>query len=213
VAARLEAGEQAPVSPPPHRTRVVNAPFSAAFSTQVLSTLAQYALLLITPIVLDDRGWGSGAIGLATSALTIGMIVMSPLGGRLGDLRGRRFPVVAGIVVATAAVMVAAIGGDGTSSAILIGALALFGLGLGTATPSILTAGIEAAPDGRIGLASGLLSTSRYVGSIMASVLLTVVVGDDAEGVGAMLAICVVALLGSLVSAAGLPSQRRRPLT
>jgi hypothetical protein len=46
---------------------------------------------------------------------------------------------------------------------------------------------------------------SRYVGSIIASVLLTIVVTDDAEGVGTMLVLSTVALAISLVTASRLP--------
>jgi hypothetical protein len=47
---------------------------------------------------------------------------------------------------------------------------------------------------------------SRYVGSIIASVLLTVIVTDDAEGVGTMLVLSTVALGISLATASRLPS-------
>lgn len=73
-----------------HAPRLFNRVFSAAFATQALSVFAQYTLLLVTPIVLDDRGWGTGSIGIALSTLTLGMIVMGPPGGRLGDEWGRR---------------------------------------------------------------------------------------------------------------------------
>ena len=52
--------------------------FGAAFATQALSTLAQYALLLAVPIVLDSRGWSAAGTGFALSFLTIGMVVMGP---------------------------------------------------------------------------------------------------------------------------------------
>jgi hypothetical protein len=67
----------APSGVPP---RLSNRVFSAAFSTQALSVFAQHTLLLVAAIVLDDRGWGTGAIGVALSTLTLGMIVMGPLG-------------------------------------------------------------------------------------------------------------------------------------
>jgi len=186
-------------------TPLANPTFVAAFSTQALSVLAQYALLLITPMVLDDRGWSSGEVGLAVTALTLGMIVMSPIGGRLGDEWGRRRPVMLGLLGATLAVAVSAAFGTDVASALLIATLLGFGLGYGIASPSILTAGIEAAPERRVGLAAGLLSMSRYVGSIVASVLLAVVVSDDAEGIGTMLVISSVALVISLLTASRLP--------
>lgn len=188
--------------------RLANRVFVSAFGTQALSTVAQYALLLVTPLLLDDRGWGSGSVGVALSMLTLGMILMSPPGGRLGDVRGRRFPVLLGLGVAAVGVAGPAVAGDGAASALLLVALAVFGVGLGTATPSILTAGVEAAPERRIGLASGLLSMSRYVGSIAASVLLTMLVEDDGGGVGVMFVICLVAMLAALAVATGLPGRR-----
>jgi len=186
-------------------TPLANATFVAAFSTQALTVLAQYALLLIAPMLLDDRGWSSGEVGFAVTALTLGMIVMSPLGGRLGDEWGRRRPVMLGLAAATLAVAVSAAFGTDVASALLIATLLGFGLGYGIASPSILTAGIEAAPEHRVGLAAGLLSMSRYVGSIIASVLLTVIVTDDAEGVGTMLVLSTLALAISLITASRLP--------
>ena len=193
------------VDPPDTETPLANATFVAAFSTQALTVLAQYALLLIAPMLLDDRGWSSGEVGFAVTALTLGMIVMSPIGGRLGDEWGRRRPVMLGLAAATLAVAASAAFGTDVASALLIATLLGFGLGYGIASPSILTAGIEAAPEDRVGLAAGLLSMSRYVGSIIASVLLTIVVTDDAEGVGTMLVLSTVALGISLVTASRLP--------
>ena len=60
--------------------RLFNGVFSAAFSTQALSTLAQYALLLAVPIVLDSRGW-SAAIDRR------GVVLPHPRHGRDGSVR------------------------------------------------------------------------------------------------------------------------------
>ena len=184
-----------------------NRVFTAAFSTQALSVFAQYTLLLVTPIVLDSRGWGTETIGLALSTLTVGMIVMSPAGGRLGDRFGRRLPVMIGLAAATSAVAVAAVLGADIASSIFVGMLLVFGLGLGVATPSVLTAGIEAAPESRVGLAAGILSTGRYVGSIVASILIGLIVADNSDGVTSMLVISTIALVASLGSAVGLPGR------
>ena len=188
--------------------RIFNRVFSAAFAMQALSTFAQYALLLVTPIVLDSRGWSAASIGVALSFLTLGLVVMGPYGGRLGDAYGRRRPVVLGLAVTVAAVFVTAIAGDDVPSAVLVITLLLFGLGLGVATPSLLTAGIEAAPRARVGSAAGLLSASRYVGSIASTLVLASVVGDDGSGVAMLLGLCVLLLSVSVVVARLLPAQR-----
>lgn len=186
-------------------TRVFNRPFTVAFSTQALSTFAQYALLLSVPIVLASRDWNAAAIGAGLSLLTLGMVVMSPFGGRLGDIRGRRYPVLIGLGVTLVAVCCAAAFGDDVSSWLLIGVLLVFGLGLGLATPSVTTAGISAAPAARVGSAAGLMSASRYVGSIAATMVLAGVVGSNGAGFTLLLLACAVTIIGALAVARLLP--------
>src|SRR4029450_5725361 len=95
----------------------------------------------------------------------------------------------------------AALGGDDVPSALLVLTLLLFGLGLGVATPSVMTAGIEAAPLARAGSAAGLLSSSRYVGSSAATRVLASVVRDDGSGLATLLIVCTASLLVSLAMA------------
>jgi MFS family permease len=187
--------------------RVLNPVFAAAFSTQALSTLAQYGLLLAVPIVLDARGWGAASIGVALSALTVGLVITGPPGGRLGDARGRRWPVVLGMSVTVVAVGASAIRGDDVPSSLLVGTLVLFGLGLGIATPSVMTAGLEAAPPAKVGAAAGLLSSSRYVGSIASTVVLAGVMHDDGSGLGALLVVCAASLVACVAIARQLPGR------
>lgn len=191
----------------PGSARLFNAVFSAAFAVQALSTVAQYSLVLAVPIVLDGRGWSSASIGLALSLLTLGMVLVGPLGGRLGDERGRRWPVVAGGAATFAAVAVAAANGDGVSSALIVVTLLVFGLGYGVASPSIQTAAIEAAPVDRIGAAAGLLSASRYVGSITSTLVLASVVHDDGDGLATILIVSAASLAIALVAASRLPGR------
>jgi MFS family permease len=187
--------------------RLLNGVFGAAFSTQALATFAQYALLLAVPIVLDGRGWNAASIGVALSFLTLGMVVTGPYGGRLGDNHGRRRPVVLGLAVTIVAVTASAVGGDAVPSAMLVLTLLLFGIGLGVATPSVMTAGIEAAPQARVGSAAGLLSSSRYVGSIASTLVLASVVGDDGSGLETLLIVCAASLAMSLAVAGRLPGR------
>jgi MFS family permease len=157
--------------------------------------------------VLDSRGWSSASIGVALSFLTLGMVVTGPYGGRIGDAHGRRRPVVIGLAVTVVAVGASAVVGDDVPSALLVATLLLFGLGLGVATPSVMTAGIEAAPLARVGSAAGLLSASRYVGSIASTLVLASVVHDDGSGLATLLIVCAATLVVSLVVARRLPGR------
>jgi MFS family permease len=187
--------------------RVLNAVFTSACSTQALATFAQYALLLAVPIILDARGWSAAAVGFALSLLTLGMVLVGPAGGRFGDRFGRRRPVVLGLALALVVVAAAAALGDDVSSPSVLVMLLVFGIGLGAAMPGVTTAGMEAAPPGRVSTAAGVLSASRYVGSIVAALVLAGVVEDDGSGLAVMLAVCAIALTGAVTAARWLPAR------
>ena len=175
--------------------------YLAAFATQAFSNLGQYSLLLIAPIVLDHRGWGSGSTGLGLSALTIGLIVMGPPGGRYGDTNGRRRAITNGLCAGALGTALLVPFDIGVPPALLVAALGLFGLGLGFASPSIIAVGLEAVPLERTGVAAGLLSASRYLGSIAASVMLSVFVADDGSGGRVMYIAAALALVLAIASA------------
>jgi MFS family permease len=210
VAPSAAAVADAEGSEVPHDARNLLAQpvFRAAFSTQALSTLAQYALLLVVPIVLDDRHWSAASVGAALTCLTVGMVLVGPWGGRLGDIVGRRRPVIGGLAVTVVAVALSALGGDDVPSAVLVLTLLLFGLGLGVATPNLMTAGIESAPLSRVGSAAGLLSASRYVGSITSTLVLAGVVGDDGSGLHTLLLVSGASLVAAVLVARALPGAR-----
>ena len=187
--------------------RIANRTFVAGFSTQALSTQAQYALILLTPIILNARGWGAGSIGLILSAMTLGIIVASPRGGRAGDLVGRRTPVTAGLMVAAVAVAVLAIAGREVEPVLLVVAVAIFGLGFGVAVPNITSASLSSVPEHRTGAAAGIFTMSRYVGSISTTVLLAVLVTDDARGSSALLTTSVVCMALAIGVSRWLPAK------
>lgn len=186
--------------------RILNRTFVSCFSVQALSTIAQYALLLLTPIILAARGWASGSIGLVLSALTVGMIVVGPAGGRAGDRYGRRRPIGLGLLVATSATVALFVAGSSVAVGLLVVALAVFGLGLGAATPNLMSSALESVPMNRTGSAAGVLSTSRYVGSLTTSLVVAAVVTADADGTQGVLALSSVAMVGAVIVASRLPS-------
>ena len=78
-----------------------------------LSNLSMYATLLAVPVVLSHRpGWSTADAGLALAMLSVAMVAVAPLGGRLADRRGHRIPAVAGWLCSPlAAAGLAAMGG------------------------------------------------------------------------------------------------------
>jgi len=193
----------------PSTARIANRVFVASFSAQAFSTQGQYTLLLLTPIILAARGWGSGSIGLVLSALTVGMILFGPAGGRVGDRFGRRLPVLVGMIVAFAAMVALLTAGTDVAPFVLVSALMAFGIGLGVAVPNFMTAALGSVPETRVGSAAGILSMSRYVGSITTSLAVTAFVTTDADGSRVVFAIAVASMSLAVLVATRLPTRAK----
>ncbi len=204
----VQADSSTPVHSRTDHVRGLRSPvFLAACVIQAAANLGQYALLLVVPLILDDRGWSHGSSGLALSSLTVGLVVLSPIGGRLGDRVGRRWPTSAGIATVTAGLTLATVLLRQPSSTGLIMAMALVGIGMGLSSASVQTAGLEAVPAAVAGSAAGILSTSRYVGSITGSALLALTVSDGGAGARPLLGVGIGAAVLALVAATRFPSQ------
>lgn len=166
--------------------------FVASCITQATSNLALYSVLLVIPVVLDARGWTGAATGAVLSGLTIGMLVLNPVGGSLGDRRGRTAPVLAGMVIVTIGSAVLATMID-ARPLLLVPGVVLMGVGMGLGTASLQAAALENIPRPLSGAAAGVLSTSRYLGSIAGSLAIAVLVGDGGTGVRSVLVLTTVA--------------------
>ncbi|MGI8915903.1 MAG: MFS transporter [Chloroflexota bacterium] len=147
--------------------------FSAATAAVALSNLAMYSTLLALPVILTRQAhWTTGRVGLVLTALSAANVLCAPVGGRLADRFGRRWPVVAGLALAAVAFTPLLWEAPTWSGGVLALTLALAGAGLGIASPGMQTAAVEAVPARQAGAASGMYSTSRYLGSIVGSSVL-----------------------------------------
>ncbi len=174
-------------------------PFAAANAGISSSNLAFYTVLLATPILLTRHlDWSSLQVGVALAFLSAPMVVLSPIGGSLADRYGRRMPAVAGCVVLTAGIAPLAIAPDLETLA-LLPCLLLMGSGVGLSTAGLQASAIEALEPVHAGVAAGLFSTSRYIGSFAGSIALARLL-DEGEGLSGFRAVFVIALVGAIVS-------------
>ena len=168
--------------------------FGAATAAVGLSNLAMYGTLLAVPVVLAGRaGWSPAEAGLALAMLSVAMIAVSPVGGRVADRRGHRLPAAGGLALLTVAGAMLATMGAAPSAVGLAGALLLAGIGLGLANAALQTAAIEAVAPRHAGVAAGLFSTGRYTGSIVSALLLAALLGGGGAHAGAFFAITAMA--------------------
>ena len=132
---------------------------------------------------------------------------MPTVGGRMIDRFGRRLPTTLGLVILAVGVLPIALAGQDVSIATLLAGLALVGLGIDLATPGLQTSGVEAVESDQAGSAAGLCSTSRYLGSIIGSVIIAGILGAsdvDVDGLSLVFLLSFVAAVVSAVVSLGL---------
>jgi MFS family permease len=182
--------------------------FAAANGAIALSNLSMYVTLLALPVWLARQpGWSSAQSGLALAALSAASVVFAPLGGRLTDRYGRRWPAVAGLALAAFGLAILAAiafsGGSATAQlSALLGGLALAGTGLGLSSAGLQLSSVESVEARAAGVASGVFSTSRYLGSIVGSSVLAGLIG--AGRLEAVFAIVVAAGMAAMLIGIGL---------
>ena len=178
--------------------------YAAATTGIAFSNMAMYSLLLAVPLLLASRGtYGEIEIGFVLLALSIAMLFMTPVGGRLADRLGRRAPTFAGLVMLSLGAFLIAAGGEDIDLTILVIGLAIVGIGVGLSWPGLLTTAVESVGAGQTGAASGLYSTSRYFGSIVGSAILAGLIssdGGDVSGIGGVFVLAFVAAILAVVA-------------
>jgi DHA2 family methylenomycin A resistance protein-like MFS transporter len=157
--------------------------FTPATLTVLFSNLALYTVLLSLPIFLDKlAGWSGGEIGLLLAALSVQMVIFSPIGGRLSDRRGRRYPALLGTMLIAAGIAPLTVIDPGWSWLVLLAPLVALGIGVGLSAAPVQATAVNAASAGESGQAAGLFSTMRYLGSILGAAGLAAILSDPPLG-------------------------------
>jgi MFS family permease len=143
-------------------------PFSAATLTAVAAFAAFAGFLFLNALYLQDvRGftpWHAGLLTLPMAAMTA---VLPPISGRILARRGARLPlVIGGVGIAAGGGLLLTLDVD-TSLVLVIAAYVVFGLGFGMVNAPITNTAVSGMPLAQAGVAAGVASTSRQVGSVL----------------------------------------------
>jgi len=152
---------------------LANPGFAAAAAGVLLNNFAMYGTLLTLPLLLELRAsWPATATGVALAAMMIASAVVAPFGGWFADRGGRPVAAVTGFVVTAGGLAMLAWFGPALPFGGLCLCLALTGIGMGLSNPLLQTLSVLSVEPSETGMASGVFSTSRYLGSITCSALL-----------------------------------------
>lgn len=176
--------------------------FVATAGGVCLSNFAMYTTFLSMPVLLPARfGWGEAGVGLALTTLFASNIALAPLGGWLADRWGRRWPTVAGMLCLGLGLLPLALAGGQVALSVLLGGLAVAGVGVGLSSAGLQSSAVESVAAKDAGVASGVFSTSRYLGSIVGSSVLAGMVGttqDPLRAIGLVFVLVTIAAFAAM---------------
>lgn len=157
-------------------------PYVLATITIFVQAMVMFAVLLLLPIYLQDaRGHTPIEAGVMVLPLSLMLIVTGPLGGRISDVLGPRIPTVAGMVLVTASMV-------GFSHLTLHSSywemaiyLLLIGIGIGLSISPLTSTAMNAARPDERSAASSFFNTLRFIGAVVGSTLLSVILTNRTE--------------------------------
>ena len=143
-------------------------PFTGAAVVSICTFVSMGGFLFLNTLYLQDvRGYSALHAGVALLPMAALMMVFSPLSGRLVGHRGPRPSLMIGGAATLAAGLVSAIpAGDPSDLRLFLG-FALLGVGLGWANAAITNTAVSGMPREQAGVAAGVASTTRQLGSAL----------------------------------------------
>jgi MFS family permease len=121
----------------------------------------------------EVRGFSPLHAGLLTVPMTLAVLLVSPIAGRLTGTRGSRYPAMLAMwFLAVGTALLAATVGVGTSILVLICSFLVMGIGNGLINTPITTAAVSSMPKERAAVASAVATTGRQVGSAVGVALI-----------------------------------------
>ncbi len=143
-------------------------PFSGAVAIAIASFAALGGFLFLNTLYLQEvRGFSAVKAGLYTLPIAAMTLIFAPLSGRLVAGRGPRPALlIGGSGLALGAFLLTGLT-QTTSTATLVVAYAIFGVGFGTINPPITNTAVAGMPPAQAGVAAAIASTSRQFGQTL----------------------------------------------
>ncbi len=156
--------------------------FSLGITSGLGSYLVMFGVLLLVPFYLERAlGYGTAHSGLDLMAMPLAFAVVAPVAGRWADRLGARPLTVAGMTLVGLALL--AMGLFRPPPPVLVLLIAAVGIGLGLFTSPNNASIMGAAPDDQAGMASGILNTTRGMGTALGlAVTASVFAGNGGSG-------------------------------
>ena len=158
----------------------------------------------LTPLLLERGfGYGEGHAGILQIARPLVFSLSAPLAGYLAVRTGERSAAVSGTLLVALSMVLFAMLHRGSGDLVVIAALALSGLGLGVASPSIAASVANSVEIERMGSASAALQLALQVGQVAGIQVMETVQASREQSAGLIPSFSNAYLVGGAVAALG----------
>jgi EmrB/QacA subfamily drug resistance transporter len=158
-------------------------PFSSSIALSVAAFASFGGFLFLNTLYLQYvRGLSPVRAGITIVPLALMTVILSPISGRIVGRSGPRKPLaIAGIASFVACLMLVDIG-PSTSTAWLVAAYVVFGIGFGFVNAPITNAAVSGMPREQAGVAAAIATTSRQFGQAVGVAIVGAIVASGAGG-------------------------------
>ena len=158
--------------------------FTASLVAQFGANFAYMGGFIITPLLMDARfGFTVAATSLAMTVRPLSNSIASPVGGYVASRVGERRAALFGTTLIAVSMVTFALGSAWGALAFVFAALVLSGVGLGAASPSLITVVANTVGPEDLGVANAAQQMVSQIGVVAGiQVLSTIQGGSDASG-------------------------------
>jgi EmrB/QacA subfamily drug resistance transporter len=156
--------------------------FAGANIVALLLFLAMFGIFFFVSIYLQNvLGYSAVKAGAVFLPMTLLIMVLGPISGRLSDRLGSRWLVTTGMVFVGASLIVFSRLDADSGFWDLFPGLILGGIGMSTVMPPVTAAAIGSVPVAKAGIGSGVLNTFRQVGGALGIAVMGAIVASHID--------------------------------
>lgn len=193
------------------RGLVANPALAGVLGQQVAIQAVFYSVFFGLPMWLEQsRHFRVETVGLLMLPVAALGVIVTPVAARLVARSGAGVPLLLGSLGLVAGAVLLFTIGDTSPIPLIVGTAAMLGLPNGLNNMGLQAALYTSAPPDQTGVASGLFQTGRYVGAILSTALLGLVLVPDMNATGLHRVAGVMAVMAVLLVGASLAYRGRR---
>jgi EmrB/QacA subfamily drug resistance transporter len=160
-----------------------NTTFLGANIVFLLVVLAMFGVLFFVSLYLQNvLGYSPVKAGAAFLPMTLAIVLVAPLAGRLSDRVGSRWLITGGLLLVAAQLFYLSRLGTEESYWSLVPAMLMGGIGMASAMPSATAAALSGVSVEKAGVGSAVVNTSRQLGGSLGIALMGAIVAHEVGG-------------------------------